>query len=78
MGERLKWRLHRIRGGWRCAVGLHRLRGYEDCGDGVNVAPYHPRAMPGPRCWRVCEWCGARWRAAYDPPYGGFWQRVRS
>ena len=71
----LRWRWHRIRGGWRCVVNIHRLRGYEDCGDGINVAPFNPYGKPGPNCWRVCDWCGARWRGAYDG-IAPFWQRV--
>lgn len=71
--------LHRVRGGWRCKVGIHRLRGHRDCGDGVNVAPYNAHAVsPGPNAWRVCTWCGALWESAYDPLYGrGWWRRVR-
>ena len=69
--------LHRIRGGWRCVVGLHSLRGHIDCGDGENIAPYDPLVRrPQRGAWRVCTWCGAHWEAAYDPMYGcPFWQR---
>ena len=77
IAELVRWRWHRIRGGWRCKIGLHRLRGYQDLGDGVHVAPASPHGKPGPRTWRKCDWCGATWKAAYDPPYGGFWQRTR-
>jgi len=74
-GLRLRW--HRLRGGWRCKVGLHRLRGHVDCGDGVNIAPYDPlTSRPRSGAWRVCDWCGARWVAASDSAYGRpFWQR---
>ena len=68
---------HRVRGGWRCLVGVHRLVGHRDCGDGVNVADYDAYTVrPAQGAWRVCSWCGARWQAAYDPAYGRpFWQR---
>ena len=74
-GSRLACAWHRVRGGWRCVVGIHRLRGHIDCGDGVNVASYNPHAArPAQGAWRKCEWCGATWVAAYDgiAPY---WQR---
>jgi hypothetical protein len=55
----LALRLHRVRGGWRCKVGIHRWRGHMDCGDGVNVAPWNQR-LPCRGAWRVCDWCGAQ------------------
>lgn len=65
-----------IRGGWRCWVGIHRLRGHIACGDDINVAPYNPYAKkPAQGAWRVCDWCGAKWVAAYDPIYGPFWKK---
>lgn len=60
---RLRW--WRLRGGWRCAVRVHRWRGHDDCGDGVNVMPISgyrkPRSI---HSWRVCTWCGAHAIAA--------------
>ena len=76
MSECLRWRWHRIRGGWRCLVGIHRLRGYQDCGDGVNVASASPYGRPGPGQWRKCDWCGATWVGAYDG-IKPLWRRTR-
>lgn len=75
--SRVALRWYRIKGGWRCKIGVHRLRGHIDCGDGIHVAPYDPYVTrPARGAWRVCDWCGARWEAAYDPAYGRpFWQR---
>ncbi len=53
-------RLHREWESLRCLFGFHRLRGYRDCGDGVNVQPINPYWRPGRGDWRVCTWCGAR------------------
>lgn len=70
--QRFFWRL---RGGWRCKIGVHRLRGYRDCGDGVNVAPFNPRGRPLFGCFRKCEWCGARWGVADDGGLRFVWAR---
>ena len=71
----MTWRFRRLFNEVRCAVGIHNLSGYADCGDGVHVAPMDPRARPGPKDFRKCEWCGARWVGAYDgiEPH---WRRV--
>jgi hypothetical protein len=74
--SRLRWFLHRVRGGYRCWLGLNRLRGFSDCGDGVNVAHRSPYGPPGRGDWRKCDWCGATWRGAYDG-LSPFWQRTR-
>lgn len=66
----LRW--HRIRGGWRCKVGIHRWRGHEDCGDSVNVRLVSGYRKPGSlKCWRVCDWCGARSTVAAIYDVGG-------
>ncbi len=71
----LSYRWYRFTSRLRCLLGIHRLVGHRDCGDGVNVAPYNPHAAkPGQGAWRVCSWCGARWVAAYDG-ISPFWQR---
>ena len=66
--NRVALRWHRIRGGWRCVVGLHRLKAYHDLGDGVSVQPMKGRALPQSKHdFRKCEWCGARWRSKLVP-----------
>jgi hypothetical protein len=71
----ISYRLYRLRRQIGCAIGLHDLVGYKDCGNGVDVAPFNPRGLPGPDCSRKCNWCGARWTSAYDPMWGPFWKR---
>ena len=70
----LRWRWHRIRGGWRCKVGVHRWRGHMDCGDGVNVRPWNPH-HPWPGAWRVCTWCGLSHVVYYGWARGFYWAR---
>jgi len=71
-------RFYRLRSWLRCLLGIHRLRGYWSLPDSPQVSPYPARTTaPRQHAWRKCEWCGARWRAAYDPMCGPFWQRVR-
>ena len=71
-----RWVIRRAYENARCLLGIHRLRGYQDCGDGVHVASYDPRGFPGPGCWRRCEWCGAAWEAISDG-IEPWWRRIR-
>lgn len=72
----LFWRFRRLWNNVRCGIGLHQLKAFRDLGDGVNVDPSMPvHAKPGPKDFRKCEWCGARWHGAYDG-IEPFWKRV--
>lgn len=58
--NRLVLRWHRVKGGWRCVLGIHRWRGHHDLGDNINVQPISGYRKPhGARDFRVCSWCGA-------------------
>lgn len=51
--------LYRLRSQLRCALGVHRWRGYHDLGDGVNVQPISGYRKPlGANDFRTCSWCG--------------------
>lgn len=58
----MKWfslRWHRIRGGWRCKIGIHRWKGYQDLGDGKSVTQISGYKRPrGIKDFRKCTWCG--------------------
>lgn len=61
----------------RCAVGIHRLAAWRarESFEQSEAVPMEPRSVPGPGDVRRCEFCGARWKGAYDgiSPY---WWRV--
>lgn len=69
-------RFRRFYNNLRCTVGLHRLKAWKaPIADEPDACPMDPRSRPGPGDQRKCDWCGARWRGAYDG-IEPFWNRV--
>jgi hypothetical protein len=57
------WRWHRVKGGWRCRVGIHRWRGYIPASNEGNISPAPHKEALAAGGWRVCTWCGERERS---------------
>ena len=69
LGSRLRWKLrYKWPSQLRCLLGIHTLRAHRAplTLDQVEAVPMNPRSRPGPGDHRVCTWCGARWKGAYD------------
>jgi hypothetical protein len=61
----------------KCTLGLHDLVGMRgDPAVSDSVMPIDPRGRPGPNDSRRCNYCGSRWKGAYDG-LSPFWDRTR-